>query len=73
MAKKLDSFDFPKDVRYPWDTWFNGEIWEITQADIGDTTLENFRINALSTAKKKGCTLRTHIDKFRGVVVIQAI
>ena len=73
MAKRLnEDFEFPNEIRYPWDVWLDGSIWEITETDIGNTTLDTFRVNAHQAAGKRGIKIKTHIDRERSVVVIQA-
>ena len=34
MARKVDKFpELPSQSRYPWDSWLDGDIWELTPGD----------------------------------------
>ena len=69
MAKKLEQFEFGQ--KYPWDEWLDGDVWEIEQADIGNSNMRTFVSTARSQAEKRGMKLRSR-SASNGNAVIQA-
>lgn len=80
MAKVLKKFEFKaaaSRAKYPWDTWFDGRIHGLTQAedfpDIGDI---NHMVPKIRTAaKNRYKTVKVQIDKTdetSPMVVLQA-
>ena len=46
---------------YPYDTWFNGEMWHLTQGVDFKTEPKAFRGTVRSAAKYRGLKLRTRV------------
>jgi hypothetical protein len=63
MSEILENYDFPlwgpKDCLYPYDEWFDGQIWKISKGIDFDCTLESMRVSLFTTAKKRGIRIRT--------------
>lgn len=62
MAEVLNDFVFAARKRprqYPWDEWFDGQVWMVTQGEDFDMTLKNFRSFAYDHAKQRGVKIRT--------------
>ncbi len=72
MARKLNEFDFNERIIYPWNFWLNGEIWELTDSDIGDTPLVNFRTTLYANARSRGLKMRSTLDPVNGTLTFQA-
>lgn len=72
MARVLEDFDFRKrpHSRHPWDTWLDGQVWELRQGVDFSSEPPNMRGAAHAAAAKRGLTVRTSI---RGpVLTLQA-
>jgi hypothetical protein len=80
MAERLRSFDFTAQSaitsaeskgrnRYPWDEWFDGDIWKLTQGEDFDTSplmMERIiRTRASSKTQRAKVTLR-HLPELDG-------
>lgn len=62
MARKVDEFpEVPSRSRYPWDTWLDGGIWELTQGEDFKGRAATFKSNARSQAKRRGGKVRARI------------
>lgn len=62
MAKKLAEFDWSwGNEKYPWDEWFDGNIWELTSPKDFDGTTASFRITLFNAAKRRGLKVRTRV------------
>jgi len=63
MAEILEDYEFvqwgPQECLYPYDEWFDGQIWKITKGIDFNCTLESMRISLFSQAKKRGMKIRT--------------
>ena len=63
MAEILENYDFPvwgpQECRYPYDEWFDGQIWKITKGIDFNCTIESMRVSLWTTAKKRGMKIRT--------------
>ena len=74
MARKLETFDFPKAggraIR-PWDEWFDGNIWELKQGVDFDGDTRKFRQSLSSKAHQRGHKVRTSVVD-DATIVIQA-
>lgn len=71
MAKKLD--EFPRQSRnskYDWDTWLNGEVWELTRGEDFDIGMASFRSVAFREARLRKVKLRTTVRG--GKFILQA-
>lgn len=57
---------FPKHERYPWEQWFDGQLWELTKGADFKTEPASFRSAAFLQAKRRDIKLRTRVvgDKF---------
>lgn len=48
--------DIPPDQResiYPWDKWFDGQVWKLTQGEDFTITPAGFRALAVKTAQRR--------------------
>lgn len=74
MAEILEGFDFTKPQRtakYPYDDWFNGQVWKLKQGVDFDITAKNMQINLYAAASRYDLKLQT---KLRGdELIIQAV
>jgi len=63
MSEILENYDFPlwgpKDCLYPYDEWFDGQIWKISKGIDFNCTIESMRISLFNQAKKRGIKVRT--------------
>ena len=63
MAEVLEDYDFPRwgpqNCLYPYDQWFDGQIWKICKGIDLDCTVESMRVSLFTTAKKRGVRIRT--------------
>ena len=62
MAQVLESYDFKRVGRqpqYPYDQWFDGQIWKISKGIDFNCTIESMRVSLFNTAKKRGIKIRT--------------
>lgn len=65
MAKKLKKFEFRtngSNIRYPWDKWTDGSIWQLTAGGDFTTTPKTFRTAVYAHAKSIGKRARVNID-----------
>lgn len=75
MSEKLDSFptSYTKKSKYPWDEWFDGSVWKLTQKDdFPETKPTSFRVTIYTSAKNRGLSVRIHELDTDGSLVIQA-
>lgn len=71
MARRVE-YNFSENGRiYPWDDWFDGDIWELREGTDFNTPLAGFRATTYGQAKRYGKRVRTSNPK-EGVLVIQA-
>ena len=54
MAKKLKELPAGTRSRYPWDDWFDGEVWELTEGEDYTVSTDNMRTAVHSAAKTRG-------------------
>jgi len=78
MAEVLDSYQFrdpspPSSVRYPWDEWTNGQVWELRRGVDFDIELRDMAREFRRAAAKRGKRARTARVAAVGLVVVQAI
>lgn len=67
MARKLKNFSFTKNeservnrkIRYPWDQWLDGDVWELTPGKDFTISVASFRSGAFYNAKIRGMKIRT--------------
>jgi len=85
MATKLKSYDFSQPSQlttsekatYPWDEWFDGDIWQITQGEDfdGHPLMMERIIRTRATGKRARVRLRhlpTNGDQW-GAIVLQRV
>jgi hypothetical protein len=60
MAKRVDSFFGPDEVRYPWDDWSDGSIWEIKLNQDYLISTETMRVYLHQRAKAENKEVETH-------------
>lgn len=80
MAKRVDSFErFPKargpgrPPKYPWETWLDGEPWELEQGSDFDGTVKGFRENLIRVGKRRGLEVEVSVSVPLGRVRLRAI
>ena len=65
MATNIDSFSAPQQrgiaAKYPYDQWFNGAIWRITQGEDFDCKPQNVRSTLRVQAWRKGLGFTSRI------------
>ena len=62
MAEILEDHEFGKVGRkggYPYDTWFDGQIWKLYQGVDFNCGITSMRVNLYNAAKRKGIKIRT--------------
>jgi hypothetical protein len=62
MAEILDDYEFGKVGRndgYPYDEWFDGQVWKLYQGVDFDCGLVSMRVNLYNAARKRGIKIRT--------------
>jgi hypothetical protein len=78
MAKTLDDYPFrdpspPSSVRYPWDEWTNGRVWELRRGVDFDIEPRDMAREFRRAAVSRGKRARTARVAAEGLVVVQAI
>lgn len=72
MAEILNDYNF-KDVgrgsRYPYDEWFDGQIWKLTHLVDFDCQPASLRQAFYSAAKRKGMKIKVSLLSNNDVVV----
>jgi hypothetical protein len=74
VAKKLREWPGEKLIkkrRHPWDTYFNGKIWELQKGVDFDCKIENMRVIICQAARKRNLRVRTKVDYKKGTLVLQ--
>lgn len=64
MAEILENYDFRGQGRpniYPFDEWFDGQVWKVYQGVDFNCTLTSMRVTLRSAAKKRGIKMQTSI------------
>lgn len=71
MATILKQFDFKthstRTSKYPWDTWTDGSIWEVTQGEDYKSQSQTFRSILHTQATKIGKKVRANVSDDRVV------
>ncbi len=57
---------------YDWDSWFDGQLWELEQGDDFSVAPESFAATARQTAKKRGVSIRVSCRGERAYVKANA-
>lgn len=69
MSKKLDHYDFTiGNVRYPWEQWADGGIWEITKGEDFLATPRSMQVTICKRARVWGMSARTNIVNAHTIV-----
>ena len=75
MAEILESYDF-KSVggppRYPYDQWFDGQIWKLQYMVDFDCQVVSLRQGLYAAAKRRGISVKVAVST-DGDVVVQRI
>jgi hypothetical protein len=72
MSKIITDFEFgqgTKTSKYPWDKWFDGQIWVLEEGVDFDRDPQGFRVTVLIRGRKRGLEIRTAIRD--GDVIVQ--
>jgi hypothetical protein len=72
MAKKLTQWPAAKQM-HPWDTYFNGKIWELQKGVDFNCSLQSMNFMIYKTAKKRGHGVRIKNDRKKETLIVQAI
>ena len=70
MPKKVDNVPVASNARFDWDTLLDGSIWMLTNDELGETPIQNFRAYAYTASRARGC--KVHINRREDGVYIQA-
>ena len=72
MARVVKNYDFPvtRRMKYPWDSWLDGQIWQLAHGDDFKIGIEQMRKNVYNAAWSRGIRARTSISK--GNLFVQA-
>lgn len=64
MARKVQELPSrSRSENYPYDEWFDGDIWEISQdEDFPKANVNSMRANLQGAAKRRGLKLTTRLD-----------
>lgn len=75
MAEKLSEFPaHRRGVRtsqYPWDEWFDGSVWKLTEGEDFTCKPESLRSSATAAAAAQGLALKTSVDPDDNAVILQ--
>ena len=74
MAKQLEEHNFIKagpKVKYDWDLWLDGNIWELKRPDDFQGNTHSVRVMAQRVGRQRGFKVRTSVVD-DGTLVIQA-
>lgn len=70
MAQVLEKYNFTRG-RYDWDTWFNGDIWQLEQGEDFEVDPASFRSTITAAARRYEVSVRTAVNG--NSVVLQAM
>lgn len=72
MARVRKNFQFPSSrrMKYSWDKWLDGQVWELDRGTDYQVGTEQMRRNVYSAAWSRGIRVRTHRGK--NMLTIQA-
>lgn len=59
--------------KYPWDDWFNGEMWVLKQGEDFEASPERMRQMIGVTARHRGIKVRTSVNKDENLVALQVV
>lgn len=63
MAKKLKDMPAGSRSRYPWDEWFDGDVWELEAEKDYSVSTENMRTAVHSAAGSRGGHAQTSVTE----------
>lgn len=64
----------PRRSGYPWDEWFDGRVWVLSQEDGDfDVDVESFRSTVKAAAIRRGHRVITQSDPSGGILRIQKV
>ena len=74
MAEILENYEFvgPGSGKYPWDLWFDGQVWKLVEGIDYVCSGASFRSTAGGAARYRGLTVRTNLIMDGKGIVIQA-
>ena len=53
-----------RNARYPWDEWFDGQLWKIGPEDITKVSFRDLSTYALRVARARGITIVTRRGEY---------
>ena len=75
MAERLEDFDSWQrggTTKYPWDRWFNGDVWLLTKGEDFTVAASSIRASAQQAGRGRSIKIRSRILN-DGSVVLQAL
>lgn len=60
-------------TEYPWDDWFNGDIWVLEHGHDFTAKLASFRVIAYAAARRRNLRLKTGLKPDGTSIAIQAM
>ena len=74
MAERLDDFEWSRaGKKYPWDQWFNGEVWKLTKGEDFTIRVDSMITSAYQIAKKRGVRVRVRRIEDEQALVLQRL
>ena len=62
MAKIVDEMPGrSRASKFPWDEWFDGQVWLLVPGEDFESSVEGFRSSAHNAAKRMGFNLSTTV------------
>lgn len=71
--KQLDEFPIHGNTKTDWQRLLDGKVYELQSGEDFTCKPQSFRSLALGQARKRGGTVKTHIAKETGNIVVQFI
>lgn len=71
-----ESLVWPKKIteeKYPWNDWFNGNVWKLKPGEDFVVDLRSFRSAIYMAAKRYGYRVKTHVTRKQDLVYIQKV
>lgn len=59
--------------KYPWDEWFDGNVWMLQQDRDFTASPERMRQMIGMTARKRGLKVRTSVNKLERKIAMQVL
>lgn len=79
MARVIRQFPDPPPaggvhgIKYPWDEWLDGKVWELEIGADFYSSRESFRHAAGEAGRRRGFQVQTAVPRGENTVIIQAV